>query len=856
MIQSAEENILESKLDFQSPEVLDLERRFKELYPKYKLDLPKKDIVRLILLKPITELPENVENGDLQEIYFQKMLWARKTGKENVGQMMPVGGGLKKEEELLEAALRECLEETGTIPTGFKPLGKRPIFPYIFFHKGDQEFRLNRCVYLTADILPSDRPYVLDPSEDKMTFEELDLDQLRELLKTKELSINKATGEADHVTIVDALNLDSGQREANYVFAEQDLVEELSKAILYEFQEKEGNFKKKILIRLVDLLEGAGRISDFKGIIDQIEELTDIRGINGFYRYFIYTYKVERLLLQEALNLVNLELEVASLGDSEKEAWSRAPQIIKDWRQLTREKIAILLGNEYLRDIIEGFNKIAEWIESCEKTPDGEEVAETRPEEDKVVSLEEWEFKKMIEKLSKMPESEATEEIMKDMFEKYFGIKKEHYHAAEEKANAFIENMVAEALESKISSDKNKGRDVRPMYGGRLRQWINSKISGQQEVDVIPYHSVGLYRQNNVVSSFNRSRELVELALGMGETIEEYQKNDPNNVPRIIAEAKRKLVLMRVASEAMDGRDRVARLPRSMIERQIFNKINRGSHRANLYQLYDDINNTIVDVCYSKEEVLEKYSDRLGELRIELGHEGFRTLMIGGKEVSAFIHARPQKSVLGMMRKMLIRGCNADEIMDISGRAIALKDQSERVKEKVFFYKKEKGKLIPQEDEFDDNQFVFDFMKEVLKQGGDKVKIVDYKRTPNEGERIDSRGPGGGAEVKYAKFYICYELPDGQNLYEEIMLFNPTEECSAFAHYLRKKEDDKSYRVLRFFNSDGSKTLIEKLFPFDVYGDKIREVFRKERVPGADKSNFVKRLWRRAQNGIQLRRAV
>lgn len=117
----------------------------------------------------------------------------------------------------------------------------------------------------------------------------------------------------------------------------------------------------------------------------------------------------------------------------------------------------------------------------------------------------------------------------------------------------------------------------------------------------------------------------------------------------------------------------------------------------------------------------------------------------------------------------------------------------------------------------------------LLRAGKGSVSIERYKPLPPSGGRIESSGPGGKGDVRLFKFDIKHTAADGAR-YREVQGYvpDPATNRSGTDEYARKKQDDRRYGVQRLFDTKGTRSFMELLYPAAVYhGTDIRKMYKK-----------------------------
>src|SRR3989339_227771 len=297
-------------------------------------------VIRICLFKNILRIPEDTS---LDKINFVEFILGRKIGAQNEGQVTPIGGKVENGENCCQTRRRESIEETGAVscmPCNChdSTIGRQK---YTFFHKPKNFIIKNASDYSYSDILPSIHPVVLNLEEDRMKILGLNNQEWKELVLKKALTLRRKDGTEFTITILDALNLDQEARELNFVEADQAEVEKIVQGITEVFDKREILAKKRILYVLVDLIfDGKSKIDlgnhesfDIENLILDINEERTLKGVDNLYGMVVRYFHVDGNMLQKALNLVNMHLEMESLKDSydkfsETQTWNRMATVL------------------------------------------------------------------------------------------------------------------------------------------------------------------------------------------------------------------------------------------------------------------------------------------------------------------------------------------------------------------------------------------------------------------------------------------------------------------------------------------------------------------------------------------------
>ncbi|MFH1537086.1 MAG: hypothetical protein ABID45_03800 [Patescibacteria group bacterium] len=338
-------------------------------------------------------------------------------------------------------------------------------------------------------------------------------------------------------------------------------------------------------------------------------------------------------------------------------------------------------------------------------------------------------------------------------------------------------------------------------------------------------------KMNNEVNQFLKAIEKEALAAGMG-VAEEISKLDqlnkikrPKNLLELFQyavgthplladkkpglrkqytfEARRKIIMMMLAQKAFDYYEKIVS-PQTTSEEQP------------IEELFEHI--------VSDEIEIEEAADNGSMANIQM--------KIGEQKIPGFMTVDTKKPE-EVFRKMIVRNCDPTDIKDIQRRAVCLEASMEQIGERVEI-QTDDGKTT------EDHQIIADFiqsLKNEARQNGTEIKIIKFTRTPLPGEKIESKGGGGGGKVNYAKFYIKNienPLQGGKPIerYEEVMIFlpSPKKDQTAYQKMQEKKADDVRYAIARLFETKSLRSFMELVFPANIYptARRLRRQYRKQ----------------------------
>lgn len=214
-----------------------------------------------------------------------------------------------------------------------------------------------------------------------------------------------------------------------------------------------------------------------------------------------------------------------------------------------------------------------------------------------------------------------------------------------------------------------------------------------------------------------------------------------------------------------------------------------------------------------------------------------RRISLGGKEYPVIIERR-RKEFNSMLRKVLVRDAldfkEDSPYNDIFGETYvfddaAIEEMNEDLRPVPLPMTDGKDRKI---EKYSAPLVVHIFLQELkTKLGiGEKIEILQFKGLPKEGEGALSNSIGGGAKVRFLKFYIRHTDTEGVERTREVQMFLPKKEngeiVSGEVDYTNKKIDDDRYALARLFTHGNVYSVIELLFPHHVYGDSMKDFFK------------------------------
>ena len=733
-----------------------------------------REVVRgfIVQSKSVERVKEELENlKDFRNLFLTKTLLAEKgvQSEYSAGQLTPIGGKVDPDDKsLYDAMVREMLEETHLRPVEVDEL--EHTFSYILQNRGkkvpiDQKL----CV---IEILPSDRAYPLDPEEDKLEiFHGLDLRELGKLFGKGNLEINEKT-----LSLLGNLRLPG--------FGEKDLsidIDGENKDVPFQiFQElSEKLFAKEIKKRrqvIKYLFRSLGfhehEIHDWNQKFDEAKNFFEHQSIWNQMMSKVSEYTKFNENFLAAVDFANFEEETREdlPNESPVEAIIRFTYTLLNTRYDFDAYLEIAEQNPKLQDFVQ---KIKNFIE--------------------IISSQKFETESIPSSLAKKLEGihEIDDELVSHAFCQAFGIVESSVPQKLDRISKFFVNLVGEGINPHVGK----------MYQKSLVTEITD-IANSQLGNLLKYAFV--------------LRD-PEWGMRVGESAD---RGTILMKKRIVFEARRKVALMTVfakidqwyADNIAKGNEEIERLTEHMwsfpqVDAELFFLSSQNGELQDVIVAPDDAEALSNSIPRQETKFRRFYSTP----------EGVSFLI--GNEVRT-------KQLDSVYRKVIVRGKkDPDEIRDLYGRAITIVEDKKDPASKEYIHTRETRsiKIEGQMTTVTDMAPVLDILERYAARPG--VKILEYKSTPEPGQGIKSKGVGGGASVRFAKFYIEHTDEKGIVRHEEVQIFSPSEDGRSGIYWLeKKKDDDKRYFLDRMLDTKGLRSFIELMFPTAIYGAPIHTI--------------------------------
>lgn len=717
-------------------------------------------------------------------------LWLEKdTSSRNPGQITPIGGGQDPADHgsFIRTALRELLQETHLRPTEIHQLvsehTREPI--KITYHMAEKKPGYRREVDNTqhlfwARILPSDLPYQLDKTEDKIAaFHTLTLDEMGLLWGEDTLDYD-----GKKLSLLDSLRIFPKNVENEKIDVQFNQNEVEHATMIAETMRSLGTVARKIEIeKLQDVAAELYEILKWKipvsGPYDQELENTlqslrnndqDLAMARDHYAHFVSLCEKSGLNLEEwfahAVERSNTKIELRNPGNSDIEAALRLALL------LTESKLNLQELSDLKREVdmrhgpprpVDPYHNILGFAGPNE-SPD---------------------FIGFLGKLAKLSDPTTTDyseeailqnvtNLDKKTFEARFteltGIS--HIGTKFNRINKFINRLLSsEIAQSEISSELTDGT-IEP-------------ISNAVNADL---------------------RTLVRFAF------------DPDNSPledkdlhkRLQFEAFRKLFLLYTLEPA-----------------------------SRRYAEAEETHNTDIEDLWGQILTFKAGRDHVINVTDSRGanHDHTMRTFTNIPGLLAQQNVR-NKELPSYFRKIIVRGFdNPYEVWDLYGRSLELAADptADASTQTALFTRtdtsitthrlsKDGSEVIPVTEIVNEYPAVIKIIETLQNKG---AYILDYDPTNKPGTNFNSSGPGGGDPIVLAKFYVMIEV-DGVRHIEEVQVFSPTEAgISSFEHKEDKKRFDSQYAIKRLTDTKGLRSFIELMLPAAIYGTPIRTIHRK-----------------------------
>jgi 8-oxo-dGTP pyrophosphatase MutT (NUDIX family) len=713
-------------------------------------------------------------------LFFTKTLWAEKNAEsKNPGQRMPVGGKIDPGETPEKAAAREMLEETHLRPVSMEKLSDESI-QYTLTTPKEKKIPIRQQFYY-AEVPPTDIPYPIDPEEDKIAdFSQFDIGNLRHLISPDE-QIDGVVSSSD---LLGSLRINAPGIEAD-VAIEFDQNSALPQDIFFSLEKQlwQAEIKKRLSVITEFIYFLDENLDDVKQEFPNLFAVEEYFGITknkdgsetfdisshqkDFEKFWDKYSKIDdaEYVLAKAIDASNFEEEVTEKEkESELEAQIRFLYTLVETHHSHNKYLDIAERNPNLASLVTDIRQFIAGISSNAEHSD----VRSRSMSDVLHELDDF-------------DDELVAELCKEAF---LGNKTD---ADISKGLKYVNNFLGDVV--------NKA--IRPVAKGLTASDAVAQFTEIKNADLATLARYAFGHNNTV--------DIEKYSVGSSEDTNALRK-------RFIFEARRKLFFLIEFAHVDQYYDTVTERGVKPIE-QLWGNIMTAP-------LYDVYTKDISDSSDGLQEIDILNSDERGGLQHKL-----RKI---GKDDTAFlasVHAR-EKTRPSLYRKCIIRpGEPVEKVHDIYGRSLTIAPQEEN-KEYVTQIDTREISIEDKTRKCTDNVPVLDILEKFSSMPG--VTILQYKPTPQEGQSFKSDGPGGGGDIRFAKFYIQFdkEQENGERVsyYEEVQIFSPDKDHSAFYFHDKKKEDDSTYFLDRLLDTKSLRSFVELLFPTSLYGKPIHHM--------------------------------
>lgn len=732
--------------------------------PHASLESERKEVVRVILLQNAE--PETLRGQDIRRAQVTRLVLAQKSDAAvNPGQIMPVGGNMYPGESRQKAARREVQEETHLLVGDLQELKHHQKYSFVV----NGETRHRDAYFYIGDLYGTrfDAPYPLQNEVDKIaSFARLEVGDTKKLFSGESVQGG---------TMLDSLLLDEEVRASRGTYTDQGDVEAVQHEILTHAMHHELQQKTKIL----GLLKNRNFYNEFdvdtwNALAHEVRSVSaDSETVQNVYTQVeaFWETHIEKLGGTEAVISALRFLEIEHIVDDLDAQAHREQKTTKGIPTL-HMMFSVMFGFDFDKHtiaIIESHPHLARVYEVSKALYLYEQMLKEKSAQPDTLSSRYFATKRLLCKLCGLPKNAVPQESdIVSFFETTMDVQKALYDT-----ETFT--MLGEQIDM-LFADLQKQTQISP-----------------RETSLAP---------KNEVQSKDLER-LLHLAFGAYDTKTDMQ---------IRFEAQRKLLLMALFVEV----------------RAFYTNIRKRG-----IQPLDDLE----DSLQKKGE--EKLFGGRNERTIVLQDTDASEKDVEYVEYGGVLVDRGIKEIGSLMRKVLVR----DEwdfgpespYNDVYRESYIFPEQiATSMKESVYEVPCEMtdGKDKPITS-YTAPKVVHDFIVTLHKKAeasGERLRIRMYKGLPAEGKKMESAGVGGGGAIRMCKFYL--EHTDAQDVVRmrEVQIFLPKKHpndtwVSGEADYEAKKKDDTRYSLERLFTHGNAYSVIELLFPYYIYGDRMKALF-------------------------------
>lgn len=744
-----------------------------------------KAVVRLFLFQSIS--PESIpDDADINAIEFTRTIFLRKSGANNPNQLMPVGGKIDEGETLPHAARREVVQETHVRPSPASVRYFSTIQTYNFPHKTSGTQKHRRSYMLSGRLLPQpmDMPYALDPDEDKVAgFEYLSVSEVDALLLNGHIDTPHGRGE-----LLDSLLFDARARQERRVVADQveieDVHDELRITLALTEADKKLSVMRQIIRRLLPTVTAQDR-APYKDLMNAME--SKMEQIQGTIDALLNGKGADRvdITLPEVADMVErLVNELAMNWQLMVEALHLTVDDVRAALRYSNTEATLHYASEQF-DMERGkgiptINLVFPLLLADDANFSDLRILAEHPQAHTLLQM--THLFSLASRLRSERTTDKQRQAIRHRLESMFS---SFAITPRNGEGVFTADDVSQYLFHSGLIDRSFQNDFYDLSTA-LDSYFERLQSEAHVRDDVSLDQVNEIKGQSLET-------LVQYAFGTAPDLELA----PAEHQRIVRwEAQRKLIEITMLHEVMNVRRSILRngcSPIDQIERQIETASSVGGQRA---------------------------------------------IQLNGREHAVLID-RQEKSPMSLLRKVMVRDqlilplITHDSIAkDVFRESYVFTERDADTHWNTFSapcpMTDKDGKLL---EHFDAPVVVGELIQALAHAGaGEQMRIVEYKQPPKEGETFVSAGPGGGAPIRMAKFYIGHTDTAGVVRYREVQVFFPHGEGESWepgeVAYHQKKVDDMHYGVRRLFDTGSLRSFMELNFPAEIYGDRIRAMYR------------------------------
>lgn len=796
------------------PERLSAPQQRAETEQEQREKEPIPEVARVFLFQSISpeQISDTTDVSDPENICFTRMMLIRKGGIASRGKVMPVGGNLQPGERAQQAAIREVVEETHLRMTPASTEELSVVQEYSFYHAGKKETLDRKAHFFVGRVLPQplEQAYPLHNEEDKIAaFDYLTVSEYEELAEHGTIQRDD-----QEIELLDSLVKNDYHRAINHTETDQQEVEQIHIEVNGYFKKIEALKKLQVLQQLIRQSLNQSEYASVFAIIQESYVYTAITlfGDNPLAEDDDISFASPRDQLTAVF--ASIEEHVDGLDNDNLDYIENAEamvdqlwSVVQESTQFAPEDVRNALHASNTRATIENVTAETYNDKTGSGLPSIQLLFPLLTDSDKTfghgmlrVLAENPQTARLLHTASVLQLFDAAQQdpqARKRLINRVIG----PYAADNGEHTIYLDDVKRYIVQKGYIVDSNEYpydlNDRLNQLGGKINRYFERLKRAANIREEVPIDQLNEIKN----ASFD---ELLSYAFG---THEDYHGLDKKTAAIYRWEARRKLMLIQMLHEI----DTVHRAT-----------INRG------VKPIDDI----------------ERSFRLPGI----SEDGVRTIQCEGTTYRARIIQR-QKDLMQLLRKSIVRDEGLPHSEEFDPRRDTIEISRDIYGEAYIFMDEDlpmqineypappgmtdgKDRII---ETYRAPKVLHDLISSIVKNGGDAVRISQYKELPADGKGFDSKGSGGGGKIRMAKFYIEYTDDSGMKFHKEVQCFFPRSmpgpngielQVTGQYDFLHKKGDDKDYGVSRLFKTRSHRSFMESLYPASVYGDSIQPAFK------------------------------